>query len=180
MGNGEAANHELASPLLADDLRFLPRTLLMYGGAEALRGQAEVFAERVGRERICVVVGSDMVHGFPIFSGVAYGQTGRYIACASVAILALVLFLTGLLLAAALVYCDACPGRGPLAAAAALVGIAFAAALLRARFVYARLRCAGTNCNETTAELTDPLQAFSRIKLFAAEIWQDSAPGPGP
>merc|ERR1712032_1431805 len=125
------ANHELASPLLAGDLGFLPRTLLMYGGAEDLRGQADLFAQRVGRDRICVVVGSDMVHGFPIFGGVAYGRTGHYIACVSAVILALVLFLTGSLLASAVFYCDACPNRGLLAAGVAVVGVAFAAALVR-------------------------------------------------
>jgi len=173
--NTGTVKDELTSPLLANDLRFLPQTLLIYGGAEHFRGQSERFAERMGPERIRVVIGADMVHGFPIFGGVAYGQLGRCIAFGAAAVLALVLLAAAVLAAFAVAYCDACADRGLPVAAVAVVAVASAAALFRAWRLFTRLQCGETSCDETGADLANPLEAFEHMKVFAAQIWQDAA-----
>lgn len=181
--DAEDSQQELASPFYSNDLGCLPRTLLIYGGAEYLAPQCARFASRLQEASVPyeVYVGPGMVHAFPVYGEVAYGRIGYAVVLAMGIVSAGLVFAFGALYAAGLAAaCNFPQGAGSamFSACAGASVVAVAVAWLRYRGKVLNVEeewysSSSSEDREGFEEETEPppFEAFKRIGLFAKRLW---------
>jgi len=166
------ATNELASPLYAENLSFLPNTLLIYGAAEVLAAQGAKFGKRLHEAGVSIetYIGADMVHGFPIFLDVAYGNLGA----AGVVAMKLNLILLASVTFTIIIAFKILRHDVRAASIVFMILVVIVGASLYLRHIRAGLSRKLVRAVDTPA----PFEAFDRIGVFAGRIWADPTLSP--